>query len=126
MTKIGAWWVTKHEARPSESLVWSTKANRTQGRGSRGGKLYLTTERLLFSPHLFDAAFGGESCSIELSSVAEVGVQPKGGTTLGGGLRDRLRVALNDGTEHLFVVNGLDAAVARIQETWNVLPQRRS
>jgi SpoU rRNA methylase family enzyme len=75
-------------------------------------------------PHLLDAVFGGEPRSIDLSSVAAVGTRPKGGAALRGGLPDRLKVSLSDGTEELFVVNRLEAAVARVREAREALPSQ--
>lgn len=37
-------------------------------------------------------------------------------------MRDRLKVSLSDGTEELFVVNRLEAAVARVREAREALP----
>ncbi|MGH1341328.1 MAG: hypothetical protein ACRBN8_07245 [Nannocystales bacterium] len=51
---------------------------------------------------------------MNLHEVTSVGVQPKGGDTFGGGLRNRLKV-LSGGETDLFVVNELDALVERLQ-----------
>jgi hypothetical protein len=116
VSAIGSWWLAKHEAREAESVVWSIKANRTQGKRAVGGKLFITTERVLFSPHLVDAALGGKRAAIELSSLIAVERQPKGGDRLAGGLRDRLRLVIDGAPDELFVVNQLDVAIQRLRE----------
>ena len=55
---IGSWWTVKVEARPEENVLWSRRANRTEDAIARGGKLFLTTERLLFLPSRFEASNG--------------------------------------------------------------------
>lgn len=115
MPKIGSWWLKSHDALSGEEVGWSCFANRTQNSSRAvGGKLFVTSHRILFSPHWLDAVLGGEIWAVNLHEVTSVGVQPKGGDTFGGGLRDRLRV-LSAGETDLFVVNGLDALVERLQ-----------
>ena len=92
-------------------------ANHTQSRQrATGGHLYLTDRRLLFEPHGFDARLGGDSVSLLLRDVTDVG---RTGRDLrhffGGGLRPRLTVATGRAT-HLFVVNALNDKIAQIQE----------
>ena len=116
MASIGSWWLAKHEALVGEAQVWSCAANRTQSpTRAVGGQLLLTNRRLLFSPHLLDYASGGAKWAVDLASITDVGIQPKGGDRLGGGLRDRLRLQLKDGQTELFVVNHLDDVVTRLQ-----------
>lgn len=116
MPKLDAWWLKGHDARPGERMLWSARANRTQGARAVGGVLFLTSERLLFAPHLLDAALGGKPCAIELASVVAVDKHRKGANPLGGGMRDRLRVTSADGSEEMFVVNRLDAVIERLRE----------
>ena len=114
MGKIGGGWITSQEARPDEEVTWSRSANRMQGSRGVGGKLFLTNQRILFSPHRIDALTGGKQWSVESANVSEVGVEPKGSgkaSKLGGGLRDRLRIRTSDGGEELFVINKLEAEV---------------
>ena len=115
MAKVGAWWVREADAEPDEQVVWSRAANRTQSSSRAvGGKLFLTDRRLVFCPQWIDAITGGQRWSVGLSEVSGVGVQPKGGDRLGGGLRDRLRLELADGGHELFVINHLSELVERL------------
>jgi len=114
MGKIGGGWIDSQEALPGEEVTWSRSANRMQGSRGVGGKLFLTEQRILFSPNRVDGLTGGKPWSVEISSVSEVGVEPKGSgkqSKMGGGLRDRLRIRTGHGGEELFVVNKLEAEV---------------
>ena len=116
MAKIGSWWLHNQEAEPGEQVAWSQLANRTQSsQRAVGGKLFLTDRRLLFCPHWVDTATGGKRWSLALADVTGVGIRPKGGDRLGGGLRDRLRIDSVDGDQHLFVVKRLDEVIARLK-----------
>ena len=113
MSKIGGGLVTSQEARPGEEVVWSQGANRMQGSRAVGGKLFLSNERILFSPNRIDALTGGKRWFAELKNVTEVGVEPKRSgrsARLGVGLRDRLRIVAGADDE-LFVVSKLEDEV---------------
>jgi hypothetical protein len=100
----------------AETVVWQQLANRTQSAGRAfGGRLYLTGTRLLFEPNRVDAATGGENWSAPLTDIKSVGKQPRDGNPLNGGLRDRLRLMLADGSAELFVVNRLDKVIGVVQ-----------
>jgi hypothetical protein len=114
VAKIGSWWLKSEEAEPGEEVRWSKTANRMQGSRGVGGKLFLTDRRIVFTPHLIDAAIKGKGWAAALDSIAEIGVQERGtgrGQALGAGIRNRLRIALRDGSDELFVVNKLDEEV---------------
>lgn len=87
-----------------------------QGRRTVGGRLSLTNHRLLFRSRMFDMLFGGRHLSVPRSAIKEVAVAPRTGGLLDGGLRRRLVVRLLDGTEHLFVVNRVEAVVASLRD----------
>jgi len=95
------------ELRDSESLISRSRANRTVGRRSLGGRLYLTDQRLVFEPHLIDRLVSrGRVLDVVLTNVAAVDVAPRGAGLFDGGLfRERLRVQLTDGADELFVVS---------------------
>ncbi len=117
---IGGGVIVTREARPGEVVLWARFANRTQG-GYRavGGKLFLTNQRLLFLPNRVDAALGGHAWEAELADVRGVGRQParrRPTMLFSGGLRDRLRVVLNQGPVELFVVNQLEEVIARLEQ----------
>lgn len=114
MKKIGSWWLAKIEAREDEEVKYSFLANRTQSSNRAvGGKLFITNQRCLFTPHLIDYFTGGKKCEINLSQISEVGVRPAGGDRLGGGLRERLKILHSNG-EDLFVVNKFAEVVKTI------------
>lgn len=124
MAPIGSWWVVSHESLPDETTLCSYSVNYlpTEGR-PLGGKLYLTDCRLLFSPHLLDAIFGGEAVAIELESVTDVtqleaGERAESGHDgpMAGESTDRLHVVCADGSSHSFVVNRLESALAAIED----------
>lgn len=100
-----------------ETLLERWRANRTQhSQRAVGGHLHLTDRRLLFEPHAFDASLAGRTVSVPLADISDVTRVPRDlRDFFGGGLRARLAVVTPHET-HLFVVNGLDAKVERIQE----------
>ncbi len=96
----------------SEALVWRHSASQIQGaRGTVGGSLYLTATRLLFKPNRFEAAIGGQQWSAPLRTVRSVSIQLRGGNVLKGGLRDRLRIDLADGSAEIFVVDQINDVI---------------
>jgi hypothetical protein len=104
------------EMQPGESLITSFRANRTQGKRAVGGSLHLTSQRVVFRPHIFDRATGGETWEAPLNTVIDVAVAPKGGgSAFDGSLRDRLAVSTQSETS-LFVVNKLPDVIGRINE----------
>ncbi|RMI31374.1 hypothetical protein [Nocardia stercoris] len=108
-------WIRSPKLADGETVSWRRFANRTQGNRAVGGRLYLTGARVLFEPSHVDALTGGQSWSAPLEWVASVGSQLPTGGAFDGGLRTRLRIQLRDGTVELFVVNGLDDAIAVLQ-----------
>ena len=113
MAKIGSWWLKSVAAESAEEVVWSQAANRLKDSGRAvGGKLFLTDRRLIFCPHWVDAATGGGAWQVPIERVAAIGTIPKGSP--GGGIRDRLAIDLAGGGRERFVVNRLDAVVARL------------
>jgi GRAM domain len=115
MTTFGSWWLAKHEALEGETLAFSLTANRSQSQNRAvGGMLFVTNKRLLFSPHLIDAASGGMKLQIPLKDISSIDKQAAGGDTFGGGLRARLAIKHGDVTE-LFVVNKLEEVIAKLQ-----------
>lgn len=111
--QAGSQWEPSQRRRDGERVLKSFKANRTQPEAlAAGGKLFLTDQRLLFEPGSVDSKTGGEKASIELNAVEKVSKESSGGRSLrdtlfGGGLRDRLRIDVDDQTTELFVVSNL-------------------
>lgn len=95
---------------------WEYRANHTQGRfRAVGGRLRLSGGLLEFRPHGFDKALAGRQWSAELARIRAVGAEPRTWNPLDGGLRERLRVELDDGSVELFVVNRLGEVRERIE-----------
>ena len=110
-------WVRDPALEQVETVLWKRAANRTQSdRRAVGGRLFLTTSRLLFEPNRLDAVTGGENWSAPLASIRSVGIEPRDGNRLSGGLRARLRLDLADGDTELFVVNHVDDVVNVIKK----------
>ena len=125
--EIGGGWLTSFRARPGEVIRWSAMANRTQGDPTRGvpravgGKLFLTNQRVLFTPHRLDYLFAGEKWEAAVADIQQVDKEPhdrrpSSATLFSGALRDRLRLTFKDGSVALFVVNNLDDALAHFQQ----------
>lgn len=95
------------QLRAGERVLWSVLANRTQGRGAVGGKLFVTSERVCFVAHRLDHAVRrSPDVAIPHDDIADVGVEPPGSTmTFNGSMRARLRVTRRGGESEYFVVN---------------------
>ena len=116
MSRIGGWWLRSEETREGETVLFSINANRKQGGRGVGGRLHVTTERLVFTPHLLDAAFWGETWIGKRSEVVQITKEPPGpGDTFAGGMRARLRIELRGEPPQLFVVNKLDEVIQRLR-----------
>jgi hypothetical protein len=95
-----------------EQLIWSRRANRTQGPARAvGGRLYLTNRRLLFLPHALDGDIEGHVWWCPVSEIADIGEEPRTWNPFDGGMRRRLRVTPKRGEPSLFVINKLRDAV---------------
>ncbi|HEX7353167.1 hypothetical protein [Brachybacterium sp.] len=95
-----------------ETLLRSGGANMQRGAETAGGKLYLTSERLVFIAHSFNVRSGPSE--VPLAIIAEVGTA---WTKLFGVLPllpNSLAVTLRDGTVHSFVVTGRGAWIVEI------------
>ena len=92
---------------PGEQVRETWLANHTQhAQRATGGRLYLTDRRLVFEPHAVDRALDGKVWSVPLRIVTGVDRSERDlSHFFGGGLRRRLRVRLDDGSEWFFVVN---------------------
>jgi len=73
MASVGNWWIASHELRAGEELLWEGKGMQVSPTGSMvGGKLFLTDQRLLFSPHLVERLFLSDKAAFELSDIRSV------------------------------------------------------
>lgn len=109
---------------PGEHLVDTWAANHTQhAQRAVGGRLCLTSQRLIFEPNAFDAALAGQPWQAPLGAITHAGVTSVDLTQFfGGGLRRRLQVVFTDGTQSLFVVNGAAAKAAAIMAARSAPP----
>lgn len=116
MGRIGSWYLKRVPAEPNEEVIASYSANfLRQDARPLGGKLYVTTNRVIFTPHLIDALLSGERYEIALGDVLEVkSHRPTGTDRYGAGKKERLLVRTTTDEEAAFIVNKLEAAVERI------------
>jgi hypothetical protein len=93
-------------------------ANRQQGWRAVGGRLTMTTMRLIFTANRLDALLHGHDWSVPREAVNEscVAEMTLENGPLSGGLRRRLRVELAGGEHELFVVWDPDQASSRLSE----------
>lgn len=112
MGSIGSFLLRGPPARDGESVREAFPANHLR-RDERplGGKLYLTSERVVFAPHLLDAWFGGTSWAVDLAGILVVESAPSETSSR----PDRLRIETEDGFE-VFVVHDHETARAAIDE----------
>lgn len=107
MGSIGSWYVRSVPSDPDEEVLASFSANylRADGR-PLGGKLYVTSERVVFTPHLIDAWIGGDGYQEVLPEILSVSrTQPDDE-----GTRDRLQLIDTSDRETQFIVHDLEAA----------------
>lgn len=99
-----------------EQVLVRWRAGRTQGsRRLVAGHLYLTTRRLVFAPNALEAQLNGAYYQTYLSSIVDLGRQPKDTSQLlGGSIRDRVWVEIDDRSVERFRVKDIDEVVARI------------
>lgn len=103
-----------------ERSIKEVNANRSLGDRTLGGTLTITSEAIEFTPNKVDGSQGKHVVNISFDDIVDVGVEEKfsGGfreTVFGGGLRDRLRIEMEDGTEELFVLNNLGEVVSELE-----------
>ncbi|WP_299299071.1 hypothetical protein [uncultured Brachybacterium sp.] len=97
-----------------ESLVRSGGANMQRGAETAGGKLFLTTERLVFVGHAFNVRSGPSE--VPLALIAEVGTA---WTKLLGVIPlmpNSIAVTLRDGTVLSYVVTGRTSWIEAIAQ----------
>jgi hypothetical protein len=119
MTRIETqtWWFNQPVLDECESLLIEVRANYTQGKRAVGGKLFGTTQRLLFVPNRMDRRLGGRIVTIprdEISSVTKADATWAITEIFSGAHVPRMSVLLRDGTQYMFVVNSIDANIATV------------
>ena len=82
-----------------------------------GGKLFITTQRVIFLPNVVDDSLGANSLEFALESIIDLFVRKRSLSfkeLFTGGLVDRLGIRLNDGQELLFVVSHVQKTMMAI------------
>lgn len=81
-----------------------------------GGRLYLTSHRILFSPNKAEQVLAAKEWWALGQDVIDVSVVPRRWREyLGGGGRKRMKVDLRSGASEFFVVNGPEKIVEEVQ-----------
>jgi hypothetical protein len=103
-------WVKAPVLTGGERLVHEILGNRWQSRWrATGGKLFLTDRRVVFNPHALEMRLLGRPWEAPLERVRAVGIEPR--SLSWSGLRRRLKLRLDDGTDELFTVNRPEAVM---------------
>jgi hypothetical protein len=80
------------------------------------GYLYLTTRRLVFAPHEWEAALFGVYIRSGLGNITKICRQDRDmSQVLGGSLRDRMRIEFDDLSVEKFWVKDIDDVSAQIR-----------
>lgn len=90
---------------PDEEIRLTRLAALSEGRAAKGGRLVVTSERVIFQPSLRSRIFGVAAFSIPRPAIASVEVEPQRSGLFTGGFRHRVVIRLNDGTQYHFAVN---------------------
>jgi hypothetical protein len=105
------WWVPRAPTAPDERVTFEALANVSQGWRAVGGRITLTTHRLLFTPNWVDGATGGRAVVLDRADIREATIVPgKQSRVLSLGLapwRPLVRVDHADGTTY-FLLNKPD------------------
>jgi len=115
--KTQTWWFNQPVLHECESLLFEVPANYTQGKRAVGGKLFGTTQRLMFVPNRMDGRLGGRIVTIprdDISSVTKADATWTITEIFSGAIVPRMSVLLHDGTQYMFVVNSIDANIATV------------
>jgi hypothetical protein len=96
----------------SDKVLHSYGANRARGWRAVGGQLEFTRSRARFTPH---RANPKQEWATELRNIRAVEKAPRSYGPFNGGLRERLRLTLADGSSEIFVVLKLDNVIAEIE-----------
>lgn len=113
-------WVDAPSLRQGEDVVMSVLATKGQSRfRSVGGRLVLTTDRLLFMPNRLDRSTGGRRWESPLTDILSVSIAPSDlGRAASQGLgvaRRSLRIVPRAGDEQFVRTLSLDDVCLRIR-----------
>jgi hypothetical protein len=105
-----------------EQVLGRWRASRTQSSLRLvHGHLYLTTRRLVFAPHDWDAALSGVYIQCGLNGILGLCRQERDTSQiLGGSLRERLCIEFDDFSVERFRVKDIDDVIAQIRAAANL------
>jgi hypothetical protein len=114
------WFVRAPFLRAGEKLEWNhTAARQASTFQAPGGRLFLTSTRLIHQPNRLGIGASGRPWSTPRSNISHLTVEPRRLTLplfgMAAGMRNRLRVELGDGSAQLFVVNHLNKVLADLR-----------
>jgi hypothetical protein len=115
---MGIWFVDPQIA-PDEKSLYRVTANHLLGTGrALGGKLVVTSRRVLFAPNRLDQLTGGKAWAVDITAVQEIAVAPGGKEGIArygpAGARPQVVVTADAVEPGVFVVrdpNGLRSAI---------------
>jgi hypothetical protein len=93
------------ELAPNEKVRLTRLAALSEGRTAKGGRLIVTTNRIVFRPSLRSKIMGVAPVSIPRAAIASVQVERQRSGLFSGGFRHRVVVQLSDKTRYHFAVN---------------------
>lgn len=97
------------------SARWA--ANRTWRKRGIGGWMFLTNQRLIFSPNVVDRLTGQKEWSCALADISTIETKSAAlDKPLAGRLHQRLKVTLAEEIEELFVVKDPDEVISLLNE----------
>ncbi|MEO0415642.1 MAG: hypothetical protein AAF226_11895 [Verrucomicrobiota bacterium] len=111
-------WIKKLALADGEEVQLELLANHSLGKRAVGGKLVITSMRIVFLPNRLDAATGGQRLEITRDQVESVGVQTKDmaiSEAFSGAWRDRLAIYGKSDPFGFFVVNNAQKAVDELK-----------
>jgi hypothetical protein len=114
------WFVRAPFLRTGETVQWNRAAARQASTfQAPGGRLFLTSTRLIHQPNRLAIGASGRPWSTPRTNISQITVEPRRSTIplfgMTAGLRKRLRIELVDGSTQLFVVNHLNKVLGDLR-----------
>lgn len=117
--RIGSWWLRREEALPGEARLWSILASHLLPLGkTASGRMFLTTQRIVFCPIRLDYALVGGSWTAPRVQIRSVLVEPPApARVVGLPTRSVLGIEIDDGSIERFLVFSPKRTARRLTET---------
>jgi len=98
--------------------LWSVLANhRLSSMRVSNGKLFVTSDRLVFCPHRLDSAVFGGSWSVKRTDIRSVSVEPPGTTSiLGLSVRSLVDIEISSDSMEQFLVFSPQMTIQRLKQ----------